>query len=504
MQLYNKKQQLLMAAVFLISAPAFAVDLVGVHDLAVKNDPQLQAAGYRKDATGENERQAWSNLLPTLSGGAARTWGDAESKVGGYQIPPSDPVEPFKTESNVDTEAWRLDLRQSLYAQSNYENLDIARGQVSQAEATYNIAYQDFLVRVAGGYFAVLTAQDGVIFAEAEEKALQRQFEQAEQRFEVGLTAVTDVHEARASFDNARARAIVSRNNLADTKEGLYELTGQYFDDYDPLQDVLPLVKPLPESPSEWVDIAMQYNPMVVSAQMNVEIADSTVRLQRSGHFPTLDLVGSISQNTNNYSPIRNFGGDILAVTDSVFDDKRIGLQLSVPIYQGGVVSSRTRQARYLLNAVNEDLDQRQRAVVRSTNNVYRAVIEGLGFALFEGMGKIQSKSKRKIERAAVSGGASQSDEICKITADIFNIPMVKGQTHETSGLGAAILVAKGLGWFPNLDEAVNKMVHVQKIFEPVTDNVKIYKEMYSKVYSKMYKVLKPLYSQIREITGYP
>ena len=98
----------------------------------------------------------------------------------------------------------------------------------------------------------------------------------------------------------------------------------------------------------------------------------------------------------------------------------------------------------------------------------------------------------------------SQADPYVLITADIFNIPMVKGQTHETSGLGAAILVAKGLGWFPNLDEAVNKMVHVQKIFEPVTDNVKIYKEMYSKVYSKMYKVLKPLYSQIREITGYP
>ncbi len=141
---------------------------------------------------------------------------------------------------------------------------------------------------------------------------------------------------------------------------------------------------------------------------------------------------------------------------------------------------------------------------VHTKDHVYRAVIEGLGFALYEGMEKIQSKSGRTLEWAAVSVGASQSDEICKITADIFNIPMVKGQTHETSGLGAAILVAKGLGWFPNLDEAVNKMVHVQKIFEPVPDNVKIYKEMYSKVYSKMYKVLKPLYSQIREITGYP
>ena len=375
---FDTRQKLLMAAVFFISSPVFAVDLVGVHDLAVKNDPRLQAAGYRKDATGENKRQAWSNLLPTISGAASTNWGDAKTKVSEINLPDGRIIPAFKTTSDVDTESYRLDLRQSLYAQSNYENLDVARGQVSQADAIYNIAYQDFLVRVAGGYFSVLTAQDGVIFAEAEEKALQRQFEQAEQRFEVGLTAVTDVHEARASYDNARARAIVSRNNLADTKEALYELTGQYFDDYDPLQEVLPLVKPMPENPAEWVDIAMQYNPTVVSAHMGVEIADATVRLQRSGHYPSLDLVGSVSQFTNNKSALRSDEGIILATTDVTSEDKRIGLQLTVPLYQGGVITSRTRQARYLLNAVNEDLDQQQRAVVRATNNAYRAVIAGI------------------------------------------------------------------------------------------------------------------------------
>jgi outer membrane protein len=369
----TKKQTLLIAAVVFLSSPAFAVNLVGVHDLAVKNDPQLMAASYRRDATGENQKQAWSNLLPTLSGGATRTWGDSKTVVTHTEF-----TETFKTKSDIDTESYRLDLRQSLYAQSNYENLDIARGQVSQAEAIYNLAYQEFLVRVAGGYFGVLTAQDGVIFADAEEKALQRQFEQAEQRFEVGLTAVTDVHEARASYDNARARAIVSKNNLADAKEVLYELTGQYFHDIDPLQEVLPLVKPLPENPVEWVDMAMLYNPAVISAHKNVEIADATVRLQRSGHYPTLDLVGSVSKFTNSKSAIRDNFGQILTTTDVVNDDKRIGLQLSVPFYQGGVVSSRTRQARHTLNAVHEDLDQKQRAVVRQTNNAYRAVIAGI------------------------------------------------------------------------------------------------------------------------------
>lgn len=377
MQLFTKNQKLLMAAAFFISSPAFAVDLVGVHDLAIKNDPQLRAAAFRKDATGENKTQAWSNLLPTISGRATRDWGRVTSRIGEVEF--GDEEQPkTKQFSDIDTESYSFNFRQSLYAQSNYENLDIARGQVSQAEATYNIAYQNFLVRVAGGYFSVLTAQDGVIFAEAEEKALQRQYDQAEQRFEVGLTAVTDVHEARASYDNARARAIVSRNNLADTKEALYELTGQYFDDYDPLEEVLPLVKPMPESTAEWVDIAMQYNPTVVSAHMGVEIADATVRLQRSGHYPTLDLVGSINHFTNNKRAFTSLTGENFATTEVKRDDHQIGLQLVVPIYQGGVISSRTRQARYLLNAVNEDLDQQQRAVVRATNNAYRAVIAGI------------------------------------------------------------------------------------------------------------------------------
>lgn len=404
MQFSAKNHKLLLiAALFIspfVSSSAFAVDLVGVHDLAVKNDPQLRAAKYRRDATGENTRQAWANLLPTLSGGATRDFGNNDTTVAETEF-----TSLFNTKSDIDTQSYRLDLRQSLYAQSNYEQLDVARGQVSQAEAAYNLAYQNFLVRVAGGYFGVLTAQDGVIFAEAEEKALQRQFEQAEQRFEVGLTAVTDVHESRAQYDNARARAIVSRNNLADAKEVIYELTGQYFDSIDPLQDVLPLFRPAPDNPAEWVDIAMQYNPAVVAARAGVDIADATVRLQRSGHFPTLDLVGSMSRFQNNKQPIRNFFGEILTTTEVINNDKRIGLQLSVPLYQGGIITSRTRQARYTLNALSEDLDRQQRAVVRQTNNAYRAVIAGIQQVGAFGQAKISAESALEATQAGFEVG---------------------------------------------------------------------------------------------------
>jgi sugar (pentulose or hexulose) kinase len=141
---------------------------------------------------------------------------------------------------------------------------------------------------------------------------------------------------------------------------------------------------------------------------------------------------------------------------------------------------------------------------VHTRDHIYRAVIEGLGFALQEGKERIEKKSTVPVLRACVSGGASQSDAICQIMADIFNLPMERGATHETSGLGAALVTAWGLGWFSSLDEAVRCMVHLEKRFEPDPDHVEIYQELYARVYARMYRALDPLYTQIKNITGYP
>ncbi len=141
---------------------------------------------------------------------------------------------------------------------------------------------------------------------------------------------------------------------------------------------------------------------------------------------------------------------------------------------------------------------------IHTRAHVYRAVIEGLGFALYDGLGKIQKAGGVMADKAAVSGGASQSDEICKITANIFNLPMVKGRTHETSGLGAAIVTAVGLGIHSSFEEAVDQMVHTQSVFEPDPVHVALYRQLYHRVYQKIYKAMAPLYAEIKEITGYP
>ena len=358
----------LVSTGLLMSFPALAVDLVGVHDLALKSDPRLRAAEFRREATGENRKIARANLLPQL--GASGSWnrGTIKAKTPEGEFPDSD----------IQTRNYGLDLRQSLYNQANYEGLDIARGQISQADAIYQIVYQDFLLRVSEGYFLVLTLTDGVTFAEAEEKAFQRQFEQAEQRFEVGLTAVTDVHEARASYDNARARAIVARNDLADAKEALRELTGQYFEEYDALQEVLPLVEPDPISADDWVSMALQTNPAVLSRRAAVEVADANMRLERSGYFPTLDLFASYDKyKDSEYQDFDPNTGNLFNTTLNS-DGTRIGIILDIPIYQGGRVNARTRQAHKLLDATGQDLDDVQRGVVRETQNSFRAILAGI------------------------------------------------------------------------------------------------------------------------------
>ncbi len=141
---------------------------------------------------------------------------------------------------------------------------------------------------------------------------------------------------------------------------------------------------------------------------------------------------------------------------------------------------------------------------VHKKAHVYRAVIEGLAFALLDGKYKLEKKGKTNFSKMAVSGGASQSSEICQINADIFNLPMVQGSTFETSGLGAAICTAFGVGAFSSLEEAVKNMVTYQKTFNPNPKNVEIYSQLFHKVYKKMYKSLAPLYKEIQKITGYP
>lgn len=360
---------LIGAIAFALTSPAAAVDLLGVYELASTNDPQIRAAELRLESAAFGEAIARASLLPTINATVNKDIGESTTEIGG--IVRADEV--FD-----DTERLNITLRQSIYDDANWARLNRARSLIAQADAQYNVAWQDFLLRVAQRYFDILTAIDAVQFATAEELALQRQFEQAEQRFEVGLSAVTDFLEARAAWDGARARVIVAANSLEDAREALRELTGESFETFKPLAEDLPLEPPEPALPEQWVTRALASNPELEASRQGLEIAGSDVRVANAGHLPTLDLTAGYNIFTDNETVQTDDFGVIRDITTLENSGWSLGLQLNVPIFQGLGVRSRARQAAVDQQVASEDLEFEQRTVVRNTENVYRAVIAGI------------------------------------------------------------------------------------------------------------------------------
>ena len=335
-------------------------DLIEVYDLALLNNPTLNAAAARLRGAKEGKIQARANLLPSISGTAtySETSGDFQLVSGGG--------------ASIDSsrEGLSLTLNQTIYRHSNYTRLDAARSRIDGSSADYQATVQDLMLFAAERYLLVLTNEDSVTFAQAEEKANARQLDQAEQRYEVGLTAITDVHEARSSYDRARANVIVAQNKLDDAKEALRELTGKYIDKVNSFPDELPSKPPQPADMEAWVNDALENNPRVLSFKHRAEAAHHDVRTQRAGHYPYLGAQINYSDSTN--------GGALGAFSTETINTTTIGFQLIIPMYEGGAVNSRTRQAAYNYDAALEDLENQRRIIKRQTRNDYRAVIAGI------------------------------------------------------------------------------------------------------------------------------
>jgi outer membrane protein len=347
------------------SAPILAADLFEVYELARASDPQLAAAESQRLSVGQGVPLARSALLPQLTGSWNKTNSTSESTTFSEEL-----NRDIRPSFDSRDRSYGLDLQQSVYRHSTYMDLKAARAQAARGISDYDAALDALLFRVAEAYFGVLTAQTNLASAEAEEKAVGRQLEQAEQRFEVGLTAITDVHEARARFDGARAAAIQSRNALDDAFEALNELTGKPIEGVKPLKVDLVLSPPEPAQVEAWVDTAIANSPALASRQNLLNAADANVKSAWSGHLPYLSLTGRYSNETS--------GGDIGFFQSRDPEGHSLTLSLTVPLYSGGATQARYKQAVYDRDASTDQLEQTRRATVRQTRSAYRAVIAGI------------------------------------------------------------------------------------------------------------------------------
>lgn len=354
----------LIAIVLAGVAPLNAQNLSETYELALQNDPVLKQALAKQSATGESKDQSIARFLPTVSATAASSkeyLHNAKAKnVSGFDF------RGRQVNQDYWSNTFNLNITQPVFHWDHWIQLSQSENQIAQAEADYQAELQSLMVKTAEAYFNVLSAQDNLEFAVAEKEAIARQLEQAKQRFEVGIIAITDVNEAQAGYDQAVADEIEASMLVDNRKEALREIIGDQELTLDTLGEQLPLQKPKPDNITSWSDSAELNNFNIISAFNQAEVTRKSIEIQRNGHLPQLDVVASygVSDVTSSFG----FRGDTQAV----------GLQLNVPLFEGGAVNSRTRQAVFEYEAAKENLTAVKRSIKRQVKDAYRGVVSNI------------------------------------------------------------------------------------------------------------------------------
>jgi len=346
-----KMKKLLSLTLLLASQNLLSDDLLNIYDLAVKNDVQLKVASSNRSASYESKTIARAALLPNISAAATYT----HTEINGEA--PND---------SFDADNVSLSLTQPIYRRASFLRLDQADSTLGQADADFTAAEQDLVVRTVTSYFEVLRAQDDLKFVRANLKAIDRQLDQAKQRFEVGLIAITAVYESQARYDLATADEITSINDLDTTWEALYEIILKRPDAIDSVKNHIQLSPPQPNEILFWSGKALKNNPSIQSAKQQTESTKTEIEIQRSGHYPTLDLVATLTSSRSQ------------SATSTDSDNATISLQGALPLYSGGGVSSATRQAEYNYQASNDSLEQIKRSVNKQVKDAFRGVVSSM------------------------------------------------------------------------------------------------------------------------------
>jgi len=359
-----------------------ASDLVGVFEDALTNDPTLRAADANRLAQREARPQAWAALLPQVSG-TASIMRDRMSGTSDQQSVNADnqPILVPQTQTmDTTTKLWSLNLQQNVFSWANLMTLRAANSQVAQAEATYQAAEQELVLRVAQAYFTVLSAEDSLEAQQSALEAISRQLDQANQRFDVGQIAITDVQEAKAARDTASAAVIAAKRTLATAEDQLQEITSKKYDRLAKPGTDMPLSMPEPADESRWVNISLEHNLALVSSRLAADIARENVRVAFGGHLPTVDLIATDSDSNavaNERLSIQGFSQNFSNVATRNHD-RQVSLQVTVPLFSGGLTQSRVRQSQYLWIAAKEQFVQVSRATERQARDAYLGVISGI------------------------------------------------------------------------------------------------------------------------------
>lgn len=384
----------LLIAGLCLSLNAHAVNLLQVYQQALANDAVYASARANLSAGQEASVQGRANLLPSigLTGSSQRTsrTGLADSSSNGYTLSLSQPL--------IDVAAWQ-----------NYEQSKLS---VTASEAAFALVQQDLIVRVAQAYFDVLTSQDALASLQAQKAAIVEQLASAKRNFEVGTATITDTHEAQARYDLAVAQEFAAENDLAIKRTALQLIIGEPPQDLAVLRPGVVLKAPEPAQMEPWVSSAEQQNFTVLQQQLSLEIAKHEITRNRAGHYPTVDLVASRSDN-NQRDTLQNPGGS--TPTNS------IGVQWTIPLFSGFAVTSRVRQAIALEDKARADLETARRTAAQNARQAFFAVNNGLAQVKALEAAEISSQSALESNRLGYQVGVRINIDVLNAQQQLFS-----------------------------------------------------------------------------------
>lgn len=380
-KLKNINVLLLIIGSFALPSTAGAASLLEIYQQALQSDPQIHEAEARRLAALEAKPQARSAYLPQLSLTGDYSVTESSGPAFFQPDPPAGPRVEAEGTTDVDSMDWGLVLRQSIFRWDSIVNLKRADKQVAKAEAVREAAQQDLIIRVAQRYFDVLAAEDRLTSVHANRTAIARRLEQAKQRFEVGLIAITDVQESQAAYDQSVADEISAKRSLATSREFLREITGEYVDTLSAPNEDFPLRRP-EKSEREWVDLSLSQNLNLVASRLDEKLARDEISFRRNGHYPSVELTARVNDTDRDINQEYTYIDPITGQPESVsFSDtipeesNGLFLSFNLPLFAGGGTSSRVREAVYLHRASREQLQRVTRETERQSRDAYLGVL---------------------------------------------------------------------------------------------------------------------------------
>jgi outer membrane protein len=390
---------LLSGSITLLPGPALAEDLIQVYDQAVRSDPVLREAEQTLFATREVKPQARALLLPNVA-----ATGEANYQSGSSQIRGLD-----RRSDNFGSQNAAAVVSQSVYNRGNWMTLKQSDDVIAQAEAQYRDAQIALMVRTTEAYFAVLRAADAVTVSESLVRANERTLDQSKQRFEVGLVAITDVNESQAAYDSSRATLINAKVALDNAWEALRVIVGPFNQPLARLGDKLPLAPPEPNNLDTWADTALRNNFGIIAASEAAEAAKKGIEIERSGYFPSVGAQAGFD--------FSNSGQDSGVIrSEGAF----VGLTLNVPIYQGGAVASRTRQAGYQFRAAQDRLDQTRRQVDQQVKDAFRGIQSSIEDVKARQAAVVSARSSLESTQAGLEVGTRTQVDVLNAQRNLF------------------------------------------------------------------------------------